>query len=248
MDGILVVDKPQGWTSHDVVNFIRRRFKIKKAGHSGTLDPMATGILIVLLGGYTKFSNEFMDSAKEYKAVLTLGTSTDTQDSTGNVIKTQSVPELKKEDIEKALEGFKGQIEQVPPMFSAIKFKGQRLYKLARQGVRIQRSMRKVNITALCLEKFEPPHIWLSVTCNKGTYIRTLCEDVASSLGCLGHMSYLRRTRSGGFSINQAVSIERLKEIQTEDLKSLVLQTLASKIAPSPSPSPLWGEGRGEGD
>ena len=153
MDGILVVDKPQGWTSHDVVNFIRRRFKIKKAGHSGTLDPMATGILIVLLGGYTKFSNEFMDSAKEYKAVLTLGTSTDTQDSTGNVIKTQSVPELKKEDIEKALEGFKGQIEQVPPMFSAIKFKGQRLYKLARQGVRIQRSMRKVNITALRSEE-----------------------------------------------------------------------------------------------
>jgi tRNA pseudouridine55 synthase len=224
MDGILVVDKPQGWTSHDVVNFIRRRFNIKKAGHAGTLDPVATGVLVVLLNGYTKFSNEFMSDYKEYKAVLTLGKTTDTQDSTGRVIKMQSVPDLKRQDVEKVLENFRGEIEQVPPMFSAVKVRGQRLYKLARRGEEIQRNPRKITITALELEKFQLPNISVSVVCNKGTYIRTLCEDIAKALGCTGHMSYLRRTRSGAFSVGQAVSIEKLKCIQTEDLKGFLFQ------------------------
>lgn len=225
MNGVLIVDKPQGWTSHDVVHFIRKRFGIKKAGHAGTLDPMATGILVVLLGKYTKLSAEFMGGCKEYRAVLTLGKSTDTQDSTGKVLRQQPVPELKQADVEDALKRFTGEIEQVPPMVSALKVKGQKLYRLARQGKEIQRSPRRVIIDRLQLESFKPPDIALSVACRKGTYIRTLCEDISNALGCPGHMSYLRRIRSGGFSIEQAVSMEKLKQITADDLKNFIKLT-----------------------
>lgn len=224
MNGILIVDKPQGWTSHDVVHFIRKRFGIKKAGHAGTLDPMATGILVVLLGKYTKLSAEFMDGCKEYRAVLTLGKATDTQDATGKVLRQQQVPELKQADVEDTLKRFTGEIEQVPPMVSALKVNGQKLYKLARQGKEIQRSPRKVIINRLQLESFKPPDIALSVTCRKGTYIRTLCEDISNALGCPGHMSYLRRTRSGRFSVDDAVAIERLRKISDKDLEKLIIE------------------------
>jgi tRNA pseudouridine55 synthase len=224
VNGILVIDKPQGWTSHDVVNFVRRKFGINKAGHAGTLDPMATGVLVVLLGRYTKFSGELMDGLKEYKTVLTLGKATDTQDATGRTLNMQPVPRLDIEDIRTALKRFIGEIEQVPPMVSAIKVKGQRLYKLARQGKEIQRQPRKVKIDKLQLEAFNPPDISMTVVCNKGTYIRTLCEDIARTLDCPGHMSYLRRTSSGRYSLKDAVAIDRLKEISGEDLKDFIVE------------------------
>lgn len=224
MNGILVIDKPQGWTSHDVVNFVRRRFNIKKAGHAGTLDPMATGLLVLLLGSYTKLSQEFTAEFKEYRAVLTLGKVTDTQDATGRVIATQAVPPLKHSDIEAVLEKFTGELQQVPPMVSAVSVNGKRLYKLARQGKEVKREPRKIIIEKLELDSFNPPDISISVTCSKGTYIRTLCEDIAKALGSAGHMSYLRRTRSGRFHIEDAVGIDKLKNITEQDLRSLVME------------------------
>ena len=222
MDGVLIVDKPRGWTSHDVINFIRRTFAIKKAGHAGTLDPMATGVLVVLLGKYTKLSAYFTAGEKEYDAVLKLGSCTDTQDATGRVTKEAPVRNLNVTEIEEALEKFTGQIEQVPPMVSALKVKGQTLYKLARRGVEVERQPRKINIKSIELKTFNPPDISINVVCQKGTYVRTLCEDIAKQLGCCGHMLYLRRIRSGDFSIDQAVAVEKLKSATAGDLEQWV--------------------------
>jgi len=222
MDGILVVDKPQGWTSHDVVDFVRKRFRIKKAGHAGILDPMATGVLVLLLGRYTKRSVEFMAAHKEYRAVLTLGEATDTQDATGKILSQQPVPRLKQADVEKVLKRFTGEIEQVPPMVSALKVRGQKLYKLAKQGVEIKRLARKIIIEKLELESFNPPNLSLHVVCSKGTYIRSLCADIAVCLGCVGHMSCLKRIRSGRFSIDDAVDVEKLKKMPLEGFKNVI--------------------------
>ena len=222
MDGIIVIDKPQGWTSHDVINFIRRRFNIKKAGHTGTLDPMATGVLVVLLGRCTKLAEKLMADKKEYKAGLTLGRCTDSQDRTGKTTKESPVPELKKSDIEKALNKFKGRTEQVPPMVSALKVGGKTLYKLARQGKEIERKPRKIIIEDIKLEVFNSPDISFTVTCHKGTYVRTLCEDIAKGLGACGHMSYLRRTRSGNFDISEAFPMDRLKQLDAQGFDKCV--------------------------
>jgi len=222
MDGILVVDKPQGWTSHDVVNFVRSRFGIKRAGHAGTLDPMATGVLVILLGEYTKFSDSIMLGKKEYEAVLTLGECTDTQDATGRVTRQSPAPRLDVEMLKKVLEKFTGVTEQVPPMVSALKVKGNTLYKLARQGKEIERVPRKIVIEKIELKSFDEKNISFKVICRKGTYIRTLCEDMARELGACGHMSYLRRIRSGDFGIEQAVTMERLKEISVDDLRNFL--------------------------
>ena len=222
MDGVLIIDKPRGWTSHDVINFIRRTFAIKKAGHAGTLDPMATGVLVVLLGGYTKYSDRLMAGEKEYQAVLTLGECTDTQDATGKVIKESSVPEFNKKDIEVVFAKFTGETEQVPPMVSALKVGGRTLYKLARQGKEIQRQPRKIFIEKIELKTFDKKNISFSVVCRKGTYVRTLCEDIAKHLNCCGHMSYLRRIRSGDFSIDQALAVEKLKSVTAGDLEQWV--------------------------
>ena len=224
MDGILIVDKPQGWTSHDVINFIRKNFDIEKAGHTGTLDPMATGVLVVLLGRFTKLSDKLMADNKEYKAILTLGKNTDSQDATGKVTKEAEVPELKKSDIEAVLKKFTGLIEQIPPMVSALKVGGKTLYKLARQGKEIERKPRSIVIERLELKSFNLPDISIELTCQKGTYVRTLCEDIAAELGTCGHMSYLRRTRSGDFRIEQAVDIEKLKNITKEELRGLCVE------------------------
>lgn len=224
MNGILIVDKPQGWTSHDVVNFIRKRFDIEKAGHAGTLDPMATGVLVVLLGNNTKFSAQLMNTQKEYKATVTLGKITDTQDATGIVLKEEAPPRLSQEAIEKAFAKFTGEIEQVPPMYSALKVSGQKLCDLARKNKEVKRSPRKIIIDKIELESFNPAGISVTVTCQKGAYIRTLCQDLAEELGCLGYLSYLRRTRSGRFGVAQAVCIDTLKRISKEDLKNLIVE------------------------
>lgn len=224
MDGILVVDKPSGMTSHDVVDFMRRKFGLKKVGHCGTLDPMATGVLVMLIGKATKLSSRFINENKEYEATLTLGVVTSTGDCTGEVIR-RSTSDLmhSPEEIEKIFSKFEGEIEQIPPMVSAIKHKGERLYKLARRGITVERKARKVRIIKLQIIQIRLPEISFRVSCSKGTYIRSLGEDIGQKLGCGGTLSSLRRVYSGSFSVKEAVSLEKLKTISLGELEKLLI-------------------------
>ena len=212
MDGILVVNKPSGITSHDVVDFIRRKFNIKRVGHAGTLDPLATGVLVMLLGNATKLSNTFINDDKEYIAKLYFGKSTDTQDSQGKVLEEKNIEPLDIENIRKALENFKGEIEQIPPMVSAIKHKGKKLYELARSGKTVVREPRKIRISEIEIQDFKFPEITFKVKCSKGTYVRTLCEDIGRSLGVPSHMSGLVRSASGDFLLENSKNMEDVNE------------------------------------
>lgn len=212
LDGILLVDKPQDWTSHDVVNFIRGRYRLAKVGHGGTLDPMATGLLVLLLGKCTKLSDQVMTGMKTYTGTYTLGATTNTQDADGEVEETFPVPTgLDREALEQVAEAFRGDIEQIPPMVSAIKKDGKPLYKLAREGKVIERDPRPVTIFRYDLTRIDLPEIDVEIDCSKGTYIRTLAHDFGARLGCGAHLSALRRTRSGEFSVSDAVTIEDLR-------------------------------------
>ena len=212
LDGILLVDKPQDWTSHDVVNFIRGRYRLAKVGHGGTLDPMATGLLVLLLGKCTKLSDQVMTGMKTYTGTYTLGATTNTQDADGEVEETFPVPTgLDREALEQVAEAFRGDIEQIPPMVSAIKKDGKPLYKLAREGKVIERDPRPVTIFRYDLTRIDLPEIDVEIDCSKGTYIRTLAHDFGARLGCGAHLSALRRTRSGEFSVSEAVTIEDLR-------------------------------------
>ena len=212
MDGFFIIDKPTGITSHDVVDFIRNKFHIKKVGHAGTLDPMATGVLVLLLGRATKKSVQFSNFDKEYEAILTLGIVTDTGDAEGQVVKTDYVNGISKETAEEVFNRFVGETEQIPPMFSALKYKGERLYNLARSGISVERSSRKIKINFLKLLDFSLPHIKFSVHCSKGTYIRKLGEDIGSVLGCGGHISQIRRISVGPFHIKDALKLNEVNE------------------------------------
>ncbi|MBU1913231.1 MAG: tRNA pseudouridine(55) synthase TruB [Candidatus Omnitrophica bacterium] len=212
MDGILVVNKPSGITSHDVVNFIRRKFNIKRVGHAGTLDPLATGVLVMLLGKATKLSNTFINDDKEYIAKLYFGKSTDTQDSQGKVVEEKNIEPLDIENIRKALENFKGEIEQIPPMVSAIKHKGKKLYQLARSGKTVVREPRKIRINEIEILDFKFPELAFRIKCSKGTYVRTLCEDIGRSLGVPSHMSGLVRSASGDFLLENSKNMEDVHE------------------------------------
>ncbi len=208
---ILNIDKPCGMTSHDVVAVARKHFGTRAVGHTGTLDPSASGVLLLCLGRATKFARFFEALDKTYWAVLTLGVCTDTQDATGQVTQTRSVPPVHRQHVERILERFRGPIAQVPPMYSAVKHQGQRLYKLARQGKVVSREPRRVHIRRLELLDIQGTRLTLSVTCSKGTYIRTLCEDIGLALGYGAHMVALQRCRIGRFSLAQAGSIESLR-------------------------------------
>ncbi|MFH1406637.1 MAG: tRNA pseudouridine(55) synthase TruB [Candidatus Omnitrophota bacterium] len=225
MDGLLLVNKPAGVTSHDVVDFIRRRFAIKKVGHAGTLDPPATGLLILLLGKRTKDANKFLNHDKEYEATMHLGASTDTADAEGKVIGHAQVPELSPQDIKSVFEKFLGEIEQTPPMVSAIKHQGKSLYKFARKGIEIPRAPRKVKIYDLTIKKIQLPEITFTVRCSKGTYIRTLCEDIGKALGCGAYQSKLLRIRSGDYHLDNAIKFEHLKGLSKEELAKIILNT-----------------------
>lgn len=217
MDGILVINKPAGITSHDVVDVIRRRFNMRRVGHAGTLDPMATGVLVVLTGKATKLSNTFIRDDKEYVATLFLGKSTDTQDSEGRVVKEKELNGPEEDSARKALGSFLGEIKQVPPMVSAKKHKGKKLYELARKGKTVAREPCSITIYEIELLDFSPPEIVFRVRCSKGTYVRTLCEDIGNALGYPAHMSALTRTRSGRFSLQEASELETVSE---KDLQS----------------------------
>jgi tRNA pseudouridine55 synthase len=220
--GILVVDKEKDMTSHDVVAMVRRRFSIKKVGHAGTLDPNATGVLVLLLGKATKLSSKYLGSDKEYAAIMKLGEKTSTADAGGEVTESLEV-NVTKEEVTNIMKRFEGEILQVPPMVSAKKIKGKRLYKLARQGITIEREPVKVKINHLEITSVDLPLVAFKVSCSKGTYVRQLAEDIGEGLGCGAHLAELRRTVSGEFSIEEATTVTDLKAIEKENLEKIII-------------------------
>ena len=209
MNGILIVDKPQGWTSHDVVAKLRGVCRERRIGHSGTLDPMATGVLVVFLGRATRAVELCENDEKEYEAVLRLGTVTNTQDMTGEVLESNPA-EVTETELRTVLARFTGPQTQIPPMYSAVKIGGRKLYELARKGQNVERQPRNITIHELELLRFEGTDARLRIRCSKGTYIRTLCHDIGAALGCGGCLAYLRRTRAGRFSAADSVTLDRL--------------------------------------
>jgi tRNA pseudouridine55 synthase len=210
--GFLNVDKPLHLTSHDVVARLRRQLGIKKIGHAGTLDPLATGVLVICVGGATRLSDEVMHATKGYLAQVRLGVTTETYDAEGAVTAEQDASHLQREQVEAALTGFRGTIQQVPPMYSAIKQGGRKLYELARAGETVERAARTVTIEALTLSAWTPPTFTLEVVCSAGTYIRSLAYDVGRVLGVGAYLSGLVRTASGHFRLDNAQSMEQLLE------------------------------------
>lgn len=222
-DGILLVDKPAGMTSHDVVYKIRRHFNLKKVGHGGTLDPAATGLLVILLGRGTRVSSRFMSSDKTYEGTITLGITTDSQDADGQVLKEADASSITRSQLEAIMAPFKGDMFQIPPMVSAIKMAGVPLYKLAREGEEIERKPRFIHLYDFRLLEYAPPHGAFVVRCSKGTYVRTLCHDIGEKLGVGAHLSQLRRTESAGYSVRQAATLAQLLGMQQVDLLNVVL-------------------------
>ena len=212
------MDKEPGMTSHDAVAIARRSLGIKKIGHCGTLDPMATGLLMLVVGRATKIQDLLMSEDKEYVGTVTLGKNTSTQDAEGEVEQERVVPDLERSQIEAAFEAFKGEFEQIPPMVSAIKKDGVPLYKLARQGKVVKRDPRPVYVTDYEINRIELPEVDFVVNCSKGFYVRTYAYDIGEMLGCGGHLSALRRTRSGKFTLERAISIDQLKNSERKEL------------------------------
>lgn len=219
VDGVLIVDKPQDWTSHDVCAFVRKRFQIKKVGHAGTLDPLATGVLVMLLGRATKSSAELSSCDKEYLGVMELGVATDSHDRTGQVIGEKSWEGVTLERVREKARAFTGNIIQVPPMISALKHKGVRLYKLARQGQTVPREGRPVTIHTFDIQSQEGPFVKFSARVSKGTYLRTLIHDLGESLDCFAALAQLRRVRSGEFSLRNCVTVEGMRQMTLQDLR-----------------------------
>lgn len=230
MNGIVIIDKPEGWTSQDVVSKLRGALHTKRIGHGGTLDPMATGVLPVFVGRATRGVEFFEHAEKTYVADLRFGITTDTEDITGTVL-TEKEVNITREQLEKALESFRGEIQQVPPMYSAVKINGQKLCDLARKGREVERKSRTITIFALDLLELDGITAKLRVHCSKGTYIRTLCKDIGESLGCGGCMAALRRVSAGAYTIDEAVSLTEL--VEAED-KEKYLRPVGSMFAEYP--------------
>lgn len=209
MDGLILINKQKGFTSHDVVNVIRKKLNTKKVGHTGTLDPNATGVLPILIGKGTKISKYLMEHDKTYIATLKLGEKTDTGDSEGQVIEEKSIPkDLKKEDINDVLQSFLGKQKQIPPMYSAIKINGKKLYEYAREGKEIKIEPRDIEIYKIELLEYQNNKIKFEVECSKGTYIRTLCENISQNLGTVGYMEELQRTKVNTFKIEDSILLD----------------------------------------
>ena len=225
-DGLLLVDKPPRLTSHDVVDRIRRHFGFKKVGHCGTLDPAATGLLIIVLERATKLQDRLMADDKTYEGTLHLGVATDSQDGDGAVLAEKPVPPLAEADLEAVFAKFRGDIQQIPPMVSAKKVAGQTLYKLARKGKTIEREPRPVHIYDFRILGLALPRVQFRVTCTKGTYVRTLCHDIGDQLGCGGHLAELRRTRSGKLDVANAHRLDHLLTLNRAQLQPLIVPIL----------------------
>ena len=212
VSGVLVVDKPVGYTSHDVVQIIRRGTGIRRAGHTGTLDPRASGVLVVLIGPAVRLSEYVSASDKRYQATIRLGTSTDTYDSEGSITSSASVEDISMEQFEAVLYQFVGEIKQVPPPYSAVKVKGRKAYEMARQGEDVELEPRTINVYSLELLEWDPPEAVVDAFCSSGTYVRSLANDLGLALGCGAHLIGLRRTKSGRFTLRDAVTLRRLQE------------------------------------
>jgi tRNA pseudouridine55 synthase len=220
VDGILILDKPPGVSSNRALQMVKRLYGAAKAGHTGSLDPLATGVLPLCFGEATKFSQFLLDADKAYQSTFILGVATATGDAEGEVLETSAASAITEADVSRALEAFRGEIEQVPSMFSAIKQNGQPLYKLARQGIEVERKARKVVIKQLELRAFrdgDKPEADIYLECSKGTYVRSIAEDLGAALGCGAHVSALRRTRAGPFSIDDSVSMTTLEALKSNE-------------------------------
>jgi len=221
--GILLLDKPRGLTSNAALSRAKRVLGIRKAGHTGALDPLATGLLPLCFGQATKVSAFLLDADKGYLAEVTLGQTTASGDAEGEVIERREVPDIDRAGLEEVLDEFRGPIDQVPPMYSALKHQGRRLHELARAGIEVERKPRRVTIHRLELLDFELPRLTLRVNCSKGTYIRSLAMDIGDRLGCGAHLTGLRRESSGPFSLADAVSLERLEKMEADEARALLL-------------------------
>jgi tRNA pseudouridine55 synthase len=228
-DGILLVDKPSGPTSHDIVDAIRRRFKLPKVGHGGTLDPQATGLLVLLLERATKLADHFTNSDKAYEGTLLLGVATDSYDADGRIVREADYRAVTREQLEERMRAMVGDLMQAPPMVSAVKVHGVPLYKLARRGETVERKPRLVHVYELSLKTFDPPEAAFSIRCTKGTYVRSICADIGDALGCGAHLNRLRRTQCGAFSVNDAMPLDALLNLTSDALQARVitLRTLA---------------------
>lgn len=223
LDGVLLVDKPPEWTSHDVVAKVRNHFRLEKVGHCGTLDPMATGLLILVLGKATRLSEKFMVSDKVYEGTMRLGETTDSYDADGELTGTRPVPPLTIEALNEAAAGFLGDQQQIPPMVSAKKINGTALYKLARQGKEVVREPRLVHLYTYRFSEYEEPFAYFRVSCTKGTYVRSLASDLGEKLGCGAHLTALRRTGSGRFEVADALPLPEILKLDRAGLEARVI-------------------------
>ena len=236
VNGILLLDKPMGATSNAALQQVKRLFQAQKAGHTGSLDPLATGVLPICLGEATKASAFLLDADKHYRVVCKLGETTSTQDAEGEVLETRPVGDYDLAELETVLDRFRGPQEQVPPMFSAVKHEGQRLYKLARQGIEVERKARSIVIHELSLLSWESPNLEIEVHCSKGTYVRTLAEDIGEVLGCGAHVTALRRTGVGPYGGDDLVTLEQLEALAGEGYARLdaLLRPMESALSQWP--------------
>jgi len=234
--GVLLLDKPRGLTSNRALQRVKRLYDASKAGHTGSLDPLATGMLPICFGAATRLGGFLLDAHKSYRVIACLGTATDTADADGTVIEQRSSPVPTEAEVRAALPRFVGEIEQVPPMYSALKRDGVPLYRLARRGVTVERAARRVTIHALTLERYAWPELELSVRCSKGTYVRTLVVDIAAALGTLAHVRELRRCSVDPFTAEQMTSLDTLEELAANDER----EALDRLLLPADSALPDW--------
>lgn len=223
LDGILLVDKPGDHTSHDVVARLRGKLKMKRIGHAGTLDPMATGLLIMLVGKATRVSQYLTNLDKEYEGTVELGKVTDTQDADGEMMETRPVPPLTEDELKEAIKGFLGDQYQMPPMYSAIKINGVPLYKSARKGEEIVREPRFIRVSSWEVTKFGVPRFDFRLRCTKGTYVRTLAHDLGQKLGCGAHLAALRRTATDKFNVAQALTLDQIMAMSLTEIEQKLI-------------------------
>jgi tRNA pseudouridine55 synthase len=232
--GIFLLDKPAGYSSNQALQQVRHLYQARKAGHTGSLDPFATGMLPVCLGEASKTAGHMLDSAKTYRACARLGLATDTADTEGKIIREMKVPNLDSVSIESVFREFTGVIEQIPPMYSALKHQGKRLYQMAREGKEVERPPRRVTILNLELISWNSPDLWFEVHCSKGTYIRTLAEDLAEALGTCAHLTSLRRTAIDSFAAHDCITLETLKEAVVSGTRDSLLLPLDAGLSDWP--------------
>jgi len=226
LDGAILIDKPRGCTSHDVVDLLRRQFRLEKVGHCGTLDPNATGLLVLVLGRATKLSERLMSSDKVYSGTVKFGESTDSYDADGQLVASLPVPLMSLEEINEQAATFVGDLMQTPPMVSAVKQGGVPLYKLARKGVEVERKARLVHVYRFKFSTYQEPEGAFEIRCTKGTYVRSLAHELGEKLGCGAHLSSLRRLKSGTFEVANAMPLEQVRKLSLEELAKLVIPFL----------------------